>query len=222
MTFKNKKPTLFGNSEDSIAIIDVPAVATLTGDNIDTHAADLTGEVDGLTPVNQLGYPTPIGGGGTAVINNFVETIYASSTLNATEAVNVGFIRKSNGIDTAGSITTTTRIREDDLNGNILASSSTSSTFFTIIQQAIIKNQPIGNRTYVFTIQLTNTNTGDFYRFHTDATSLAYIVDIDDTHIATLSGDNTDTHAASITTPATAIKQINVPESHNTKAGVSQ
>lgn len=70
----------------------------------------------------------------------------------------------------------------DDLNGAILSSSTTSSSFFTIIQSAIITNQPVGNRTYVFTIQLNIPTAGDFYRFHSDATSLAYIVDFEDTH----------------------------------------
>jgi len=142
---------------------------------------NLTGAVAGEDPVNQLGYATPVGSGGTAVIDNFVETIWANTSLTATQSINKGFIRRSQGVDTAGGVTTTTRIREDDLNGNILASSSTTSTFFTIIQNAIITNQPIGARTYAFTIQLTNTSPGDFYRFHSEATSLAYIVDIDDT-----------------------------------------
>jgi len=164
----------------------------------DTHEAILSGVVAGENPVNQLGYPTPVGSGGSAVINNFAETIYASTTLIATKAVNVGFMRKSNGLDTAGSVTSTFRIREDDLNGNIISSFATGSSFFTAILQAIIKNQPIGSRTYVFTIQISG-NPGDFYRFHSGATSLAYIVDIDDTHDSQLIGDNTQiTHETEV------------------------
>ena len=150
---------------------------------------NLTGNVTPLDGVNQLSYPTVTGSGGTAVIDNFAETIYTSVSLTATEASNKGFFRKTAALDTPSGTSATFRVREDDINGAILTSTSIGASFSGSVSMSVtITDQPIGARTYVYTIQLTG-SPGDFYRFHGNAstsvspnTTVAYIVDIDDTH----------------------------------------
>jgi len=190
--FPNAKSQLLGEAEDSIAIIDTVAIAELSGDVI------------GVDPVNNLGYATPIGSGGTANITT-AEIVYGSTSLNATKSINKGFIRNTQGVDYPSSNTITVRMREDDINGNIIVSTAVGGGSSVMDISTVITNQTIGNKTYVFTAQLGNPIFGDFIRTHSDPTTLSYIVDID------------DTHAAAITTPATAIKQINSADSHVTQ-----
>jgi len=159
----------------------------------DTHAAILSGAVAGVDPVNQLLYTTPIGSGGSTVFDN-VETIFTSRILVATSPINKGFWRITQGIDfnNPGFKPQTIRIREDDVNGTILATVVITTSPNTIIITANLTNQPVGNKTYVGTIQNTlNDPPNDFYRLHTEATSVIYIVDINDTHAAALGGSNT-------------------------------
>jgi len=141
----------------------------------------LIGTVNGVDPVNQLGYVTSTGTGGTAVIDNFAETVWATTTLIAIQAINKGFMRRTQGIDIAVGNSLTFRLREDDLLGTILVSATNSGTFLMDLF-TIITNQPLGARNYVFTLQLNTSTPGDFYQLRSDPTNVAYIVDIDDTH----------------------------------------
>lgn len=146
-----------------------------------TPVGDLSGSVDGLTPVNQFGYTTVDGGGGTAN-TSFAEIIYASLSLTATETINVGFIRHTQPADRNDN-GGTLRIREDDINGAILSTGGfgAGNGNVTFDQSTTIFNQAVGSRTYVFTYIQTG-NPGDFVRLHSGASSMAYIVDINDTH----------------------------------------
>ncbi len=143
---------------------------------------------EAVDPVNQLGYTTFVGvGSGGGVVGNFAETVFTSGTLNATKAINKGFIRKTQGMDIASGNSLTIRIREDDINGTILNSTTYNPTNFIVDLSITITNQPVGNRTYVWTLQLNTPTPGDFYRFHSPSSipapgassSLAYIVDFD-------------------------------------------
>ena len=159
------------------------APASVGIDTFPNKKSKLIGNTSGVDPVNQLNYSTPIGSGGTAIIDNFDETIWSTTTLIAIQAINKGFIRRTQGVDIASGNSLTFRIREDNLLGAILASDTNSGNFLMDLS-AIITNQSVGARNYVFTLQLNTVMVGDFYRLHTDPTSLAYIVDIADTHSA--------------------------------------
>lgn len=156
----------------------------------DTQASILSGDVDGVNPVNQFNFVTVDGGGGGAD-TNFAEVIYASLSLTATESINKAYIQHIQPAD-RNNDGGTIRIREDDINGTVIASGgySAGNGGVTLALSAIITNQPIGSRTYVFT-RIQFGSPGDFIRLHAGATSIAYIVDITDTHVATLSGANT-------------------------------
>jgi len=165
---------------------------------VDAHEAILLGNLDVLDPVNSLGYATPIGTGGTAQITT-AEIVYGGRTLVATKSINKGFIRNTQGVDYPSGNPLIIRIREDDINGNILLTSGVSGGFSLMSLSLIITNQVIGSKTYVFTAQLSSPTFGDFIRLHSDATNLSYIVDIDDTHAAELIGDNTQiTHETEV------------------------
>ncbi len=164
----------------------------------DTHAAELSGTVDGVNPVNQFNFSTVDGGGGTPD-ESFAEIVYASITLVATESINKGYLQHVQPADrnnNGGTI----RIREDDVNGVIISSGGYGggNGNLTLALSGIITNQPIGSRTYVFT-RVQVGNSGDFIRLHSGATSIAYIVDIQDTHAAELTGSNTQrTHETEV------------------------
>jgi len=77
----------------------------------------------------------------------------------------------------------TFRIREDDINGAVIGSAGygAGNGQANIVLSAIITNQSVGARTYVFTREQTGPP-GDFTRLQAGSNILAYIVDIDDTH----------------------------------------
>ena len=127
----------------------------------DTHAADLSGDVDPLDPVNQFNFTTVDGGGGSAD-QSFAEIVYASLTLTATESINIGFIQHTQPAD-RNNDGGTINIREDDINGAIIASGGygAGNGNVTLSLSTTIANQPIGSRTYVFT-RIQVGNPGDF------------------------------------------------------------
>ena len=141
---------------------------------------NVSGTVEGVDPVTQIGYLN-IDGGGGSVDTTAAEVVYASNSLTATEVISKGFIRRYTPFDrnNNGGIF---RVREDDINGAIIGSQSyvagNGTLSFTFTN--IITDQPLGARTYVYTREQTAPAGGDFVRLHAGANFLAYIVDIDD------------------------------------------
>lgn len=160
----------------------------------DTQAASLSGGL--LDPVVSISFTDTAGGGGTADFSS-PEQVYGSIIKTTTESVNVVYIRLFTPMDRnndGGAF----RIREDDINGDVVDSIgySAGNGQNNIVITAIIKNQPVGSRTYVFTREQ-DTPTSGFTRLQSGGTTNSFVVD--DTHTATLTGSNTQrTHENSV------------------------
>lgn len=170
----------------------------------DTHGASLSGSVDAVDGVNVLTYTITTGAGSSTITNPNVEFVYTSQTLTATKPINKGFIKYTNAITTnsTGSLRSATfRLREDDINGAILSTETKADVgaggggnAFTN-SSVNITNQPIGTRTYVRTLEL---GLGiALYGFNgsvstsvSPITLVSYLVDVDNSQIATLIGEN--------------------------------
>jgi len=189
--FPNARSRLFGEGEDSEGIIVTPAVAGLSGD------------VEALDPVLNINFNDVAGGGGTDDSSS-PEQVYASVSITVTEPINVIFLRQFSPMD-RNNDGGTFRIREDDINGLQIAGAGygAGNGQANIVMSAIIKNQPVGSRTYVMTREQ-NTPTSGFTRLQAGATTNNFVVDVD------------DTHAGFIQSVAIAGKQINTPDSHTT------
>jgi len=185
--FPNAKSKLLGNPEDSIGIIDTPAVAELTGD-VSIDSADFS----------NFDYPVSTG----SFTNTPAEAVFITSTVTITKVKNN--VRLNIRIVGLGLQNSTVRIRRGGLTGTIVGGPDFvgSSGKIFIINDS---NLPIGNTDYVATAQ----------RIGPTARSLETYTPNTLPGLVIVSEPN-DTHAGIIATPAIATKQINSPDSHTT------
>ena len=190
--FPNKNPILFGSGEDSIAIIDDEAVAGLTGSLILSEDLD-QGQQEQIATLG-LGFGNEpraqTTGGEDAAIATFSNiTTPADSVLIIIVATGT-FVGNSN-------FSKNWKIQR---NGSIIDTFSLSTSRINQ-QRAELRifvdvNPPAG--TFNYTV-----NEDDLTTFGAMNATLFFI-------------KGTDTHAAIIATAATAIKQINSPDTHTT------
>jgi len=189
--FPNAKPKLLGEPEDSIGIIDTPAVAGLNGtvnstltDVIDISVRNATGSI-GSTPT---------------------ETVFQSQTINYTQPKNIAFLKtKCENTDGFSNHQSTIRLRRGGLTGTILDDAILLGGNSLTLSATEI-DRPIGSVLYVLTIKELNPAV-------ISASALVYDGGFNGTAIVC---NIDDTHEGTIATPATATKQINTPDTHRT------
>lgn len=232
--FPNKKPTLFGEGENSIAVIDEEAVAGLTGSSEDSIGVIATPAVAGLTGSNittvvkpSIGAPYTIENPNIGITWGQTEIIIATKAISVTSAKNFLILDVTCGIQyntTPGSRSGRVNIRLQDLNGAIVAFTDVVDGVFGFLHLAVVEQDiPISTTQVVFTIE---NNTG--FTDPGNRSAILFfptIVNINDTHdgeittpaTATKQINAVDSHQGIITTPATATKQINAADSHRTR-----
>jgi len=194
--YPNARSKLFGEPEDSIGIIDNPAVPGLSGTN--------------STTLNSLQSPASILSGTDIDEPMAPEKIIDSIDVNYPTAFNfthLTYTQATQFSSGAGRGPYTIRIRDGGLSGTIIASvvrpagspsqEQTENLSATIINHSAVLNS------YVATLQ------------QDGVASLSRKL-YDNIQFSIFAVDINDTHTGIITTPATATKQINSPDSHRT------
>jgi len=188
--FPNSKPILLGESEDSIGIIDTPAVAGLAGD----VAVD-------ITDFSNFDFAPNVG----SHTSTATETIIATTTVtNSFEKNTLSINVIIQGTSGFGSNFSLCRLRRGGLTGTILASGNVNGTGTRIFNVDDI-DIPIGDTDYVLTNQeIAPSNDHAVGTYSAGMSGIVVLSEAD------------DTHAAIIATPATATKQIISEDSHRT------
>jgi len=233
--FPNARSPLFGEGEDSIGVIDTPAVAGLSGSPEDSIGVIDTPAVAGLSGSNGTTVDKPLATIGYTIVNPLIgitwggdEFIISSSPITITESINFLILFVTLGIsynDTSGTRTGQLRLRFNDVNGTLLDEVAITNTGFfgPVIFQLVIQNAPLTATSVVLTIK----NNTSFITDIGNRSNVFYaisVVNIDDTHqgiittpaTATKQINAVDSHQGIIATPATATKQINAVDSHRT------
>ena len=190
--FPNKNPILFGEAEDSEGIIDTPAVAGLTGSVV--LAKDTDQGVDELAGTSQFS-PNEQPRLTSGIDGN--EKITWPNVITPADSILVIVVSTASPVANSAS-TKNWLITEDTV------------TKFSFTQSATNSNQTRSEMN-VFTDASPSAGTHDYAVEEDDGNSYGAIS-------ATLFFIKaTDTHGAIISTPATATKQINSPDSHTTR-----
>lgn len=192
--FPNKNPKLFGSGEDSIGIIDQSAIAGLIGDLIMSKVLDSGQQQFNATVQSQQVFSRAQISAGSGVAK-----ITFSNILTPTEkSTLVIVVASATFIPVSGTSTKPWLLKRDttQIDSFSLQSADNNSTNADI-RIFVDVNPTAGTHTY--TLVENNANT-----FGGITAQLFFI-------------QGTDTHAAEITTPATATKQINSPDSHRTQ-----
>ena len=189
--FPNKNPILFGAGEDSEAIIDTPAAAGLTGSLI--LSEDLDQGITRVDATNSSSMQTTrnrIGNDGVALIT-------FSNVTTPTDSVLIIVVVSS------------TTIAGINLSKDWLLKRGTTTIDTFSLESADTNSQNADMR--VFVDENPTAGTFDYTLVEDDPNTFGGMT-------ATLFFiKGTDTHGAVIATPATAIKQINAPDSHTTR-----
>lgn len=185
--FPNSKPILLGAAEDSIGIIDDIAVAGLSGDVVIDDPTILFPRAD-------TGTANLLVGPGT----------YSSAffTVNYAKSINKAKLVAKIFTSFVG-VNIIIELRRGGTTGDVLGSATNSgpvnnSKTITVIET----NRPTGNQLYTVTCTIPSGQM--FYTNYNGWSGDLEVVNVN------------DTHAAIITTPATATKQINSPDTHKT------
>jgi len=162
-TFPNAKPILLGD---------------------DTHAAVLDGSVDLLfTDLSNIAFPTSTG----SIPDTPIEAVIITTPVTITKAVNEVRLR----IRIVAFTNTTIRIRRGGISGAIVG----GPTFVGPSGQVFVVNDsnlPIGNTDYVATAQRIGPVAASVETYTPDTLpGVVLVSEIDDTHVANLTGSNT-------------------------------
>ena len=190
--FPNKNPILFGQAEDSIAIIDDEAVAGLTGSLIQAKNTDQG--ISGF-PASSQGGALPVRQTTSGGIGN--DLITFSNVLTPADSVLIIVVACAT-FSAAGAFSKDWLLKRDatTLDSFSLATGDTGS--IDVNMRVFVDANPTAG-------------TFDYTLTEDDATTFGAI------SVTLFFIKATDTHAGVIATPATAIKQINSPDSHTTR-----
>jgi len=190
--FPNAKPELLGDPEDSIGIIDTSAVAGLTGDLVMAKVLDSgQQQVRATVLTSFVNARATIGNdGGTRIAITSITTPTEKSTL-------VIVIVSANFIPVSGNTTKAWLLKRG------------TTTIDTFALQAADSNSTEAD-IRLFTDSNPTAGTFDYNLVEDDPNTYGAIT----MQLFFIRG--TDTHAGIITTPATATKQINSPDTHRT------
>jgi len=190
--FPNAKAQLLGAPEDSIAIIDQTAVAGLAGDLVMSKVLDSgQSQFGGTTSSSMVNGRATFGVVGDTITFSNITTPTEKSTL-------VIVVGASNLIPVSGNFTKNWLLKRD----------TTTIDSFSLIS-ADPNSIEVDLR--IFTDSNPPAGTFDYHLSETDANTYGTIT----AQLFFIEG--ADTHAGIISTPATAIKQINAADSHATQ-----
>lgn len=195
--FPTRKPRLFGAGEDSIGIIDTPAVAGLGGSLV-------------VEDVNiELSIPFDSGELSSSQTSTTGTIVSATITpINATNKVRI-IARIDAGSGTSDGVI---EIREDStVLVDQLIDQGASPVIFTLTVD--LENVSVSAHTYTMRIRSISGNSFQYGNGGTTDTN----PDVIAPELTVAVTDFDDTHVGTIATPATATKQINTPDSHSTK-----
>ena len=233
MTFTNKKPTLFGEGENSIGIIDTPAIASKQINSADSHFGEITtpaiAGLDGTSSTlidseeentnngdNQQYSPTRNGSFVNFSSNQVLSTIIMTRPSIKSKLILVVTVKNT---DNASS--NSFNIRRNNIELKSFDTPAQANIIF--VEVNTFDETKIDSGTATYTVNGLNNGR------HSGVTLTGIFVDISDTHAGVITspaipglGGSPEDSVAIISTPATATKDIITPDSHVTRAGVNQ